>query len=87
MNNNFRNSLKTGVVSARRFARDVWSNAPSAFAVGLTMVPGVSFAQADPAGAISGEISGVKASVGAILVILAGVLGLMLLWSYIRKAK
>lgn len=60
-----------------------------AVAAGTTamLVPFAALAQADPAAAISTEIAGVKTSVGGILVILAAVVGLMLLWSYIRRAK
>jgi hypothetical protein len=61
--------------------------AHTAVVLGVSTVPSFALAQADPAGAIQGEISGIKASVGAILVVLAGVLGIMLLWSYIRRAK
>ena len=62
-------------------------HAHSALVLGFAAVPSLAFAQADPAAAIQTEISGIKASVGAILVVLAGVLGIMLLWSYIRRAK
>lgn len=88
MNNNalpkaFRRSARS-VTRAYATAKD---HAHTAAVLGLTAVPSLAFAQADPAAAIQGEISGIKASVGAILVVLAGVLGIMLLWSYIRRAK
>lgn len=60
----------------------------TAVVLGMASAPGLALAQAaDPAAAIQAEIAGVKASVGAILVVLAGVIGLMVLWSYIRRAK
>ena len=51
-------------------------------------VPMLAFAQAtDPAGAITTELTNVKSSVSDILIVLAGVIGLMILWSYLKKAK
>jgi len=44
-------------------------------------------ASGGPAEAITGEITSGKASVNSILVVLAGVLGLFLLWSMIKRAK
>lgn len=56
--------------------------------VGVALTPGMAFATGtDPAAAITTELSGIKTSVGGILVVLAAVVGLMLLWSYIKRAK
>jgi len=56
---------------------------------GLTAMVATPFAMASggPAEAITGEITSGKASVNSILVVLAGVLGLFLLWSMIKRAK
>ncbi|WP_446001044.1 hypothetical protein [Stenotrophomonas maltophilia] len=48
---------------------------------------GAAFASGGPAEAITAEITNGKSSVSGILVVLAGVLGLFLLWSMIKRAK
>ncbi|MEE7546140.1 hypothetical protein HF319_02960 [Xanthomonas sp. Kuri4-1] len=55
--------------------------------VGSLVAAGVASAQTDVAGAVTTEITSGKASVSGILVVLAGVLGLFLLWSMIKRAK
>ena len=71
--------------AARRFKNTA---ATKYAAVGVALTPGLAFASgADPAAAITTELSGIKTSVGGILVVLAAVVGLMLLWSYIKRAK
>ena len=56
---------------------------------GLTAMVATPFAMASggPAEAITSEITSGKTSVNGILVLLAGVLGLFLLWSMIKRAK
>ncbi len=48
---------------------------------------GAALASGGPAEAITTEITSGKSSVNGILVVLAGVLGLFLLWSMIKRAK
>ncbi len=48
---------------------------------------GAALASGGPAEAITAEITNGKSSVSGILVVLAGVLGLFLLWSMIKRAK
>lgn len=48
---------------------------------------GTALASGGPAEAVVSEITSGKASVSGILVVLAGVLGLFLLWSMIKRAK
>jgi len=82
-----RNNVQT---LARRAADTVSNLHCRALAIGATsfLAPALAFAQAtDPGAAITSEINGVKTTVGAIIVILAGVVGLMVLWSYIKRAK
>jgi len=57
---------------------------------GLTAMVATPFAMASgggPAEAIIGEVTSGKSSVNSILVVLAGVLGLFLLWSMIKRAR
>lgn len=53
----------------------------------LMFLPAIAMAQADPAAAITSDLSTLKPSVGGIIVILAGVLGLLLLWGYIKRTR
>ncbi|KAB8191351.1 hypothetical protein FKV24_008050 [Lysobacter maris] len=68
--------------------RNKLRNAVIGASVAMTAVPGLAFATGtDPAAAITAELSGIKDNVGGILVVLASVVGLMLLWAYIKRAK
>jgi type IV secretory pathway VirB2 component (pilin) len=77
------NLVGRAAATARRF------KTRAAAAVGtVAMLPALAFAQAaDPAAAITSELTGIKGTVSGILVVLAAVVGLMLLWSYIKRAK
>ncbi len=53
----------------------------------LSLVPAVAMAQSGGlGGSMLTEVTGIKADVQSILVLLAGVVGLILLWKYLRKA-
>jgi hypothetical protein len=52
------------------------------------LATGIASAQAaDPVAAMTSEITSAKAGVGSIIVGLAAVVGLLLLWSYLKRAK
>ncbi|WP_323163105.1 hypothetical protein [Stenotrophomonas maltophilia] len=70
---------------ARRFGR----SAAGKVAAGATamIASGAALASGGPAEAITSEITNGKSSVSGILVVLAGVLGLFLLWAMIKRAK
>lgn len=76
------NKIASNVVSfARSTTAKVASGATALVATGTALASG------GPAEAITAEITTGKASVTAILVVLASVLGLFLLWSMIKRAK
>lgn len=76
------NKIASNVVSfARSTAGKVATGATALVATGSA------FAGGGPAEAITAEITNGKSSVSGILVVLAGVLGLFLLWSMIKRAK
>ncbi len=76
------NNIASNVVSfARSTAGKVATGATAMVATGSA------FASGGPAEAITAEITNGKSSVSGILVVLAGVLGLFLLWSMIKRAK
>lgn len=83
MNRNNVESLRYRAVSTARNFR----NKAAAGLTALSLAPAMAFAATDPAGAITAELSGIKTTVSGILVVLAAVVGLMLLWSYIKRAK
>lgn len=63
-------------------------NMLAAMAVAMTVMPGLALATpADPAAAITAEITSAKSSVSGILVVLAGIVGLFILWAYLKRAK
>ena len=76
------NKIASNVVS---FARSTGTKV----AAGATamVANGAALASGGPAEAITAEITNGKSSVSGILVVLAGVLGLFLLWSMIKRAK
>jgi hypothetical protein len=60
----------------------------AAMAVAMATMPMLAMATpADPGAAISAEVTTAKTTVEGILVILAGVVGLFILWSYLKRAK
>ena len=53
-----------------------------------SMYSTAAFAQAtDVGGAITAEVTGAKTTVNGILMILAGIVGALLLWAYVKRAK
>ena len=80
-----RNSLESKLYTAKVTAQNLGKKIAAGGAAMLA--PVAAFAQAaDPAGAIKTEIAGAKNSVGEILVALAAIIGLLLLWAYIKRA-
>lgn len=76
------NNIASNVVSfARSTAGKVVTGTTAMIASGAALASG------GPAEAITAEITNGKSSVSGILVVLAGVLGLFLLWSMIKRAK
>ena len=60
----------------------------AALAVALTTTPMLALATpADPGAAIEAEITSAKTVIGGILVVLAGIVGLFILWSYLKRAR
>ncbi|MCU1122519.1 hypothetical protein [Stenotrophomonas sp. Sm3147] len=70
---------------ARRFSRSAAGKVVAGTAA--MIASGAALASGGPAEAITAEITNGKSSVSGILVVLAGVLGLFLLWSMIKRAK
>ncbi|WP_312252378.1 hypothetical protein [Stenotrophomonas sp.] len=71
--------------TARRFGRSTFGKV--AAAATALVATGSAFASGGgPAEAIISEITAGKSSVSGILVVLAGVVGLLLLWSMIKKS-
>lgn len=59
-----------------------------AMAVAVATTPMLALAApADPGAAITAEVTSAKTTVSGILIVLAGVVGLFILWSYLKKAK
>lgn len=76
------NKISSNVVSvARSTGTKVAAGATAMIASGAALASG------GPAEAITSEITSGKSSVNGILVVLAGVLGLFLLWAMIKRAK
>lgn len=77
--------------SIREMSRNVrnrYYGAQGALATGFMLSPALAFAQATDLGAaVKTEVEGGKTAVNAILLVLAGVLGLFILWSMIKRAK
>lgn len=79
----------------RNTARRQWGRVTNAFnvalaalAVALTTTPMLALATpADPGAAIEAEITSAKTVIGGILVVLAGIVGLFILWSYLKRAR
>lgn len=76
------NKISSNVVS---FARS--TGAKVAAGATAMIASGAALASGGPAEAITAEITSGKSSVNGILVVLAGVLGLFLLWAMIKRAK
>lgn len=81
-----RNTIETRALAARdslkRFVGKVGAG------VTALAVSGAAMAQdASVGGAIKSEITAAKSSVAEILVALAAVIGMLLLWSYLKRAK
>lgn len=45
------------------------------------------FAASDPGAAITAEITSAKTTITGILVVLAGIVGLFILWAYLKRAR
>lgn len=77
--------------SARRMAGNVSNGFQvfmAALAVAIATTPMLALATpADPGAAIEAEVTNAKTTVSGILVVLAGVVGLFILWSYLKRAK
>lgn len=64
------------------------STALAAIAVAMTTTPLLALAApADPGAAIQAEVENAKTVVSGILIVLAGVVGLFILWAYLKRAK
>lgn len=75
------NKIASNVVS---FARS--TGAKVAAGATAMVASGAALASGGPAEAIISEITAGKASVSSILVVLAGILGLLLLWAMIKRS-
>jgi membrane protein implicated in regulation of membrane protease activity len=90
-----RNTVESVALRARDKARSLrsklsngYANLGAAMAVALTVTPGLALAAAaDPGAAISAEVTGAKSTITGILVTLASIIGLFILWQYLKKAK
>lgn len=89
-----RNNMQSIVHRARTTARNVGNKARSAYgtagaalATALTITPGLALAAGDPGAAIQAEVTSAKSTVTGIIVILAGIVGVFILWSYLKRAK
>ena len=60
----------------------------AAMAVAIATTPMLALAApADPGAAITAEVTSAKSTVSGILIVLAGVVGLFVLWAYLKRAK
>lgn len=77
--------------TARRMAGRVtagFSTFMAALAIAIATTPMLALAApADPGAAITAEVTSAKTVISGILVVLAGVVGLFILWSYLKRAK
>lgn len=65
-----------------------FSTVLAAIAVAMTTTPLLALAApADPGAAIQAEVENAKTVVSGILIVLAGVVGLFILWAYLKRAK
>ncbi|APR11031.1 hypothetical protein GUF72_21615 [Xanthomonas citri pv. citri] len=81
------NNVQSAIFRAKAKAKAFRNRAAGAIGT-VSLLPALAFAQAaGPGEAITTEITSGKATVSSILVVLAGVLGLFLLWSMIKRAK
>lgn len=73
---------------AAGFVRNGFALVLAAIAVAITTTPMLALAApADPGAAITAEVTSAKTTVSGILIVLAGVVGLFILWAYLKKAK
>lgn len=82
------NHLQNYSVGIRRVA----GNAKTGVLVALAAMSSLfysfaAFAATDPGAAITSEVTAAKSTISGILVVLAGVVGLFILWSYLKRAK
>lgn len=83
--------MKQLTTSARRMAGNVRNGFQlvlAALGVAIATTPMLALASpADPGAAIEAEVTNAKSTVSGILIVLAGVVGLFILWSYLKRAK
>ncbi len=78
--------MKNVVNAARRFAATTGGKV--AAGASALMASGVAFASgASPGAAIAGELSGGKADVMLVVAAAAVILGAIILWGYVKKAR
>ena len=81
-----RNNLQTRLHQARDAARNFATKA-GAVGTGL-LASGAAFAQStSPGSAIAGELSGGKSDVMLVIAAAAVIIGVLVLWSYVKRAK
>ena len=84
-------NLKNLGARARRMAGNVrmgFATFMAAIAVAIATTPVLALAApADPGAAITAEVTNAKTTVSGILIVLAGVVGLFILWAYLKRAK
>lgn len=80
------NNKQTALIRARASVAGLRKRAAAALTA-VSMIPAIAMAQSGGlGGSMLTEVTGIKADVQSILVLLAGVVGLILLWKYLRKA-
>lgn len=84
-----RNNAQSLALRARDKARSLRNRIGAASAVVIgSLYSAAAFAQASDVGAaITSEVTNAKEKVSGILVILAAIVGVLLLWAYVKKAR
>jgi len=84
-----RNNVESLTLRARDKARSLRNKIAGAAAlVTASFYSAAAFAQASDVGAaITAEVTNAKDKVSGILVILAAIVGVLLLWAYVKKAR
>ncbi len=59
----------------------------AAGATGAMLASGAAFAQTSPGGAIAAELASAKSEVMGVIALLAIVVGVLLLWAYVKRAR
>ena len=81
---NFQNAFRTAKNSMKSVAAKVSTGATALVASGAAFAGG---GGGSPGSAIAGELSGGKADVMLVIAAAAVIIGVLILWSYIKRAK